>query len=63
MVYRMDGRIMARHVVQEMVVIGDRTLWEDRNEYYMFNDAHISKSIDQKLNPEKLYRIATIRYS
>lgn len=59
----MDGNIMARHVVQELVVTHDRTLWEDRNEYYSLSDAIISRDIDQKSEPEKLFRVATIQYS
>lgn len=54
---------MPRHVVQEMVVKDSLTLWEDRNEYYELNDAKVSRDIDQKMSPEKLFRVATITYN
>lgn len=54
---------MARHVVQELVVMYDRTLWEDRNEYYDISDAITSRDIDQQTWPEKLFRVATIQYN
>ena len=59
----MDGNLMARHVVQELKVCGHETHWEDRNEYYDIRDAITSRDIDQKESPEKLFRVATIRYN